>query len=363
MERASERLPMIDILRLFSFFAIVIFHMTYALWGRNGFDFIPDSHLSTRILESYGRLMAFSGFTVLFLSFFLFGFRAIQPDWRKLWLTLFGFFLVWAVAGGEFPYIWDVYPYLLVATLLCALSSKWPAWVLVALGGVTTSLPFWRLESILNLSPLVTGALFGNCSHSGGLGEEWPLLPWLGYPLFALGVGKLAFTHREGLTKMKSAEAVFWVAALSYSTTLLGGYFSTPIGDHFACFMFQRPADIFWAHQVWPIFFLRLGFLASVKASLTNSATTQKISRLMINQRFLFAYFIHYPFCLAWAALAAASAMPPEWAFALGVVTCIIWAEVTPRLFRPPKRLLNQMNRLSGATRSDFELQFRPRRL
>jgi uncharacterized membrane protein len=362
MKRTPKRLVIIDLIRAASFIAIVIFHMTYALWGRTGLNVIPDTQLSTQVLEIYGRLLGFSGFTVLFLSFFLFGYQP-NRNWKKLWITLFGFFLVWAALSGEFPYIWDVYPYLLVVILLAAFLRSWPGWIVASIGAIVVSIPFWRLESYLNWPPIVTGTMFGNCTLSNGVGEDWPLLPWIGLPIFALGVGQLAHRHAKRLQNFSFAEGVFWLLALVSTAPYLGGYFSVPIGDHFACYVFRRPPVTFWSHQLCLILLLRVGFLPAVNNWLESRSFFKWLSGLAINRSFFLAYFVHYPYCLAWAAFASAIAMNPATAFAVGVVTCLIWAECLPRLLRPFMKLVNQADRVNGSSVVDFKFQLSKRRL
>lgn len=331
-----QRLPMIDLMRALAFFAIIIFHASYTLWAPAGYDRVPEPDLWVWPLEAYARALSFSGFTIILLSFFLFGFKnEIGRGWQRLWLILAGFFVVWAVVSGSFPYIWDIYPYLLIVLALAGWTRRWPGWWLVILGGITVSTPFWNLEPTLKWPDWLSGPLFGNCSVNDSLGDDWPLLPWIGYPIFALGLGRLARDHEPRLRGMKRLEIFFWVVVLALSLTQIGEYYVTPLGNRFACYIFRRPLETFWAHQIWVIFLVRLGFLPAVHTWLSRSTVINWLSRRAVNRRFFLAYFIHYPYCLAWAWAAIALQVNLRgWIFALGVYSCAVWVECSSVVIR-----------------------------
>ncbi len=325
----SARLPVIDLIRLFSFLAIIIFHTSFTLWPAAQFDRVPEPSLWITPLETYARALSFSGFTVIFLSFFLFGFKAeLKQNWFRLWLLMLAFFALWRLGGDDFPYIWDIYPYLLVVVALSALLRNWPGWLLAILGGILTSIPFWHFEPRLQLVDWLSGPIFGNCHLNDLDGDEWPLLPWIGYPIFAFGMGRLARKYENKLKSMSFGEIVFWSAALGISLNQIGEYYATPLGYRFGCFIFRRPPLTFWSHQIWIIFLVRLGYTRVVNTWLTRNRLVTWITQRPVNRKFYLAYFLHYPFCLVWAAGASHLNLNLQpWVFAAGVFACVIWVE------------------------------------
>ncbi len=296
----STRLHGIDLLRTMSFLAILIFHLSYALWAHHGRLDAIQSPL-TKPFEVYARALVFSGFSVLLLSFFLFGFRGTRK-WGVLAYAFLGFFVVWNLTARELVYVWDIYPFLLCALILVRLVREAsPTW-LMGVGALLVSIPFWKLEGAWPQPAWLEPMLIGRCAGQG-LGD-WPLLPWIGYPLFAFGLGRLAALHRSKLKTMDSRELMVWVALLAASIAWLGNYYVTPLGDQFSCYTFRRPPAEFWAHQLWILFGLRVSLLAAVEGRLASWSWVRWLSRRSVNRRFFLVYFAHYPLCLAVAALA-----------------------------------------------------------
>ncbi|NJL25967.1 MAG: hypothetical protein HC902_12910 [Calothrix sp. SM1_5_4] len=91
----TDRWIGIDILRFISFQAILAFHLTYALWADLGYtNYVVGDNPWMAPFEVYSRALVFSGFSVLFLSFFLFGLRAkerpsLKRRYLPVWITAF----------------------------------------------------------------------------------------------------------------------------------------------------------------------------------------------------------------------------------------------------------------------------------
>ena len=156
----NQRLTGIDILRYFSFLAILIFHLTYAFWAPHGLEQQPFQGLWSQPFEQYARAFAFSGFSILLLSFFLFGFKESRKL-RFLISILSVFFVVWSIVSWDYPYFWDIYPYLISVLLLLAMVRKLriPPLVLIFSGAAITSIPFWQLEGVFALPAWLEPAL------------------------------------------------------------------------------------------------------------------------------------------------------------------------------------------------------------
>lgn len=291
----SQRLVAVDILRYFSFLAILFFHMSFALWAPLGLIDVPTQSWSGHAIEFYARAFSFSGFTVLFLSFFLFGFRGRENrKFARLPIYILCFAIVWTATVEEFPYWWDIYPFLLVALVLLVAVKKIPAGALAVISGTVVSIPFWNSEFILSTPAWLTTIAVGICSTRGDLGD-WPLLPWVAYPLFAFAIGKLTFQNRDKLSRISRGEALVWILALTGCASQIGKYYVTTIGENFGCFVFRQEPLAFWAHQI-PIFFLlRISFLKPAREWLEQQPIARWFSTRPVNRYFFLIYFIHYP--------------------------------------------------------------------
>ncbi len=313
----NQRLWGADVVRFFSFYAILFFHMTYALWARDGLNVVP---VSIPLFETYARLFAFSGFSVLLVSFFLIGLkRKSQKGPLAIWILCFA--IAWSALASDYPNIWDIYPFLLVTlgVLYLFKVANVPPLALVAVGAALTSIPFWRLEEYLHLGSWLESVLWGACREFT-LGD-WPLLPWVGFPIFAFGLGRWA--QQTGLKSWLKGEKCLWAIALPGSLFFLGSYFQTPLGDDFSCFVFRRPPIEFWAHQLWILFILRISFLFPM--------STSWFARRAVNRHFYLVYFLHYPLCLAMAALIHRTGWAYiNWTYWLAIITISALIEYAP---------------------------------
>lgn len=283
-----------DLARFLCFHAILIFHLSYALWARDGEQGIGIAFGEP--FETYARAFVFGGFAVLLISFFLFGLRG---GWgkRRMGLVLLGFTLIWSFTAEDFPYLWDVYPLLLVAVGWVTLLRRagWPAWLMTLVGAVTLSTPFWILEGVWDLPLWLEAILWGSCHRGLGLGD-WPLLPWAALPVFGYGLG--ALTRHSNAGRWTRWDW-WWIPALGLSLPFVGSYFVTPLGDGFSCYVFRRPPVEFWAHQFWILFLLRLSFVFLRPASWKDW-----LARRAVNRSFFLVYFLHYPLIFFFAEVA-----------------------------------------------------------
>lgn len=299
-----ERLWAADLIRALSFPAILIFHSSFALWAPSGLNYIPPQNQLGQILEIYGRTLAFSGFTVLFLSFFLFGFHGEfrANKLARLASLILIFAAVWSLSAEQFPYIWDIYPFLLTALVAIAFTRRMrPEWI-AFLSGVVLSLPLWQLAPILNLPPWIKVPVLGECTLRGDLGD-WPLLPWTAYPLFAYACGQIARRERERARRITKAEIGAWCAGLALALPWMGKYYVTPLGEEFGCFIFRQSPLTFWAHQLPVFFLLRLSLVACIDVKIKTLFIIRKLPALAVNQAFYLVYFAHYPIAIGLAKL------------------------------------------------------------
>lgn len=302
MSRTADRIYGIDVVRWFSFYAILVFHLTYAFWAREGDTVLPVHGPWVWPLETYARILGTSGFHVLFLSFFLFGIHGLKS---KLPSFLLVFTVIWAVTVEDGLFDWDIYPFLLVACAVIWVLETWrlPAKVIALVSAIGMVLPFWKLESLSRGPNPWIVSLVGYCADAGDLGD-WPLLPWIFYVTWAWSLGRLSKDFHIWLSTLRKIEIAVWIALLTGSLPFLGSYYQTPLGESFGCHAFRQPAPVFLGHHLWLLAVLRVSLTANVKQRLKKQRFVQWIANSPVNQRFFLVYFAHYPatFIIAWAA-------------------------------------------------------------
>lgn len=290
----TPRLYALDAVRWLAFLAIVIYHSTFALWAPYGLNSTPPQNWSGQTLETLARTLATSGFFVLFLSFFLFGFRGSRKSTRlPVWLLAFA--LIWTGLVQTWPYYWDIYPFLICAIVASAFFRRLPKPEYIAIGAATFLLiPFWRLEAWLSWPIWIKAPLLGVCETRNDLGD-WPLLPWLAYPILAESLGRLAARLRPHLQTISKPETGLWLMALALATPWLNKYYVTRIGEEFGCDIFRRPPHEFWAQQLIFLLIIRLSLLGRVQRYLSHSSVCTWLTHRPVNQAFFVTYFVHYP--------------------------------------------------------------------
>jgi hypothetical protein len=218
---------------------------------------------------------------------------------------LFAFAVVWSVFTEDFPYYWDIYPFLLVAggAVWLLEKSRVSAKSVAFVSAIAMTLPYWKFESLLVGPQPWTAPLIGSCSDAGDLGE-WPLFPWIFYVTWAWSVGRLSSSHATKLSRLSRQEAIAWSLLLVCSIPFLGAYFQTPVGEEFGCYAFRQPAFVFLSHHLWLLALIRLSFVTEIKESLGKNPVVQWFVHSPVNQRFYVVYFAHYlgAFFIAWAA-------------------------------------------------------------
>ncbi len=301
MNITSQRFIGIDILRLFSIVAIVHFHAHETTFFLD--HLAPGLTYSLNaVLEHYSRFMAFSGFTIIVLTFFLTGLsNSSEKQTLKLlallWLGFLALALVEAEADQIFYFEWDIYPFLLVSfTVIFFLRHKPRFFLLVAL--LLTPLlflPVWQwLEPTLS-SDFLRAMLVGDCNKPGGGG--WPILPWISLPVLFYSVGRhytKSQHFRDFMSKLRPAEITIWVILLAFSIPWLGAFYPVPIGPGFNCFVHRRPSIELWSHLIWIIFFTRISLCSSINQWLGRQPWAIFIARMHWSRHFGVCYLLHF---------------------------------------------------------------------
>jgi hypothetical protein len=277
----------IDALRFFSFLAIVIFHVANAIF----FEGAPYEDWQGTFFEwqqIFARVLPFSGFTIVAIHSFLFGFFPGQSE-RRRWLLLFlGSVILLMSYGspleGDFFWEWDIYQYLLFALLLLELLRiiSPSAWLVGASSFLILCIPFWQWD--FGLPQMLLHPLIGVCN--GGSRGGWPLLPWLALPAFFFAWGRL-----QTRLPLRKWEGFFWLGCLLGSWPQWGAYFPVDTGAGFYCYIFRQGPLVFWSHLLWVLLLLRL---AVQRPQWFRHLAF--FSRWQINQRFGWAYLLHLLF-------------------------------------------------------------------
>ncbi|WP_295900699.1 hypothetical protein [uncultured Bdellovibrio sp.] len=297
----KKRLHLIDIVRLLSFIPIVQYHAisqvytdTYAepynvsLHQGTLFDFIVE------ICKPF----SFSGFSIVILSFFLFGRQNLSTEKTRRLGVLLGagtLFLLFTGFGGFFSGIfweWDIYEFLIVSIASVLVAQRYPK-VLKALGVFgffLTWIPFFLLAENESVPLVVRSILFGVCDNEGRGG--WALLPWIGLTWFCFYLGSLSKSSLQPELKkgFLKNEIFFWLPALFGSLFYWGAFYSVPLNQNFYCFVFRQEPIVWWSHLLWIFFFIRLSLIESLNEKLHGFVFVRWLSGLKLSTHFGLCY-------------------------------------------------------------------------
>tara|TARA_B100001094_G_C18159945_1_gene788659 strand:- start:713 stop:1828 length:1116 start_codon:yes stop_codon:yes gene_type:complete len=304
-DRIKSRYHGLDILRTLSFQAIVTHHFAYFAWYT--IDIKVSKYLSLIYgWELYARSLAFSGFTICFLTCFLMGFsRGEKLRTNKIiyflgvgWLT---FMAIWAINEDyfEFDIGWDIYP-LLALGLLAARGLERIGFFAIKVATFLSLLllvvpinPIYYVKEKPSALEMIIGP-FG-CSRTYEM-EEWPILPWIGLVIGGYGAGVILANKLKSRStfNMSRWELAIWATALFALSPYLGSFFNIPLGQRFGCEAYRQPPLFFWAHFIWPIFIIRLSLDSRINCWLHSSRAIRWLSKRKINTHFWLAYFCAY---------------------------------------------------------------------
>lgn len=337
-ENKKPRFYGLDLLRLLFIFSILIFH-TYETFFYNNEFILSDKKTVFLFLHVFARSFSFSGFGFVTLTSFLLGSLALT---RKRWMYLMGVLslgfvlLSWMEADGEnlFFFQWDIYTFHFFSFALIWILNISPTLIKVVSFSALPLLffPIWQLDVFLPDNTFIKDALLGDCSIIGH--GSWPIFPWVAIPLVSYSLARYIFSSPLRLGKLGTfdkKEKWLWPLLLFLTLPFIGGYFSTPIGPGFACYVHRRPPIEFWSHWLWVIFFMRVSFLKTVNVYLKSKDTVQFLSKLQWSRNIGLAYAIHFAFLnLGYQGLSLYEKYPPL--LDLFFITMLVGVEVTCRI-------------------------------
>jgi hypothetical protein len=307
----QNRIHGLDAIRLVSFFAIATFHISLIHYFQTDIV-IANESIIIRIVEQIARALAFSGFTIAFLTSLL---TAISSSSalnrvRLFSFLVFGWFVFSALMNkpDDMFLVWDIYPLLFSGILIATIVEIYFPRFVYALGIIGFSMlwiPFWDFMQLTDPDVSEVWIVFGLASCEVGA-IEWPILPWIGLPWFGyacgLAIKKFSLTGRLSETNFTKKESMFWLVVLCTSIFGFGGFYKIKLGSAFSCEAYRQSPFVWWAHFIWVLFFIRLSFDTRIQARLASLKLFRFVSNLAISRKFWLAYFLNYllAFTLSW---------------------------------------------------------------
>jgi len=297
----SPRYFFVDFVRFFSMIAIAHFHLHEATFFENAHHF--EHGFLEVYIEPYSRFMAFSGFSIVLLSYFLIGLKGLSSKKLVQLVSVAGagallIFLIFGTSKLS-SLEWDIYPFIGVSSLVIALLSQAPRllYAIAFFGFAILFLPpeFWDFPSLQN--SFYYNAVFGNYWIQG-MGS-WPLLPWLGVPTTSYALGYYLRSNPQvfsSLSKISYREICFWVVPILMGTYYWGAFFEVPIGPDFYKFVHRMPRLPLFSHLVVVVFLMRLGLVHAINKRIEEIPSLRWISRLYLNRKFFLFYIVSWAY-------------------------------------------------------------------
>ena len=285
----------IDVVRLASFIAILDLHFTSRM--SDSFHDPYPNHLGWYVLAQYARVLAFSGFTMVFIFSALTGVRgkSLETMKRPLSIILLGWvvFIIFEIAFDHAPLflLWDVYPLLglgIWTSLLFCQGNPKRGRILAAFGFLFLCIPFWKMQFLSRLPFMVAPAIVGLCDKDLA---DWPILPWIGLIWLGYGIG-LSIRHTQQFA-LRRLEMSIWALLLASSLPFVGRFTHTDIGGGFSCFIYRQGPWHFFLNMLWPIFFMRVSLDPKVQGVLETIPLVRWISSLKLSKQFGPAFLLH----------------------------------------------------------------------
>ncbi len=322
-----ERLWLIDIYRLLSVIPIIALHMYEVLFDSHT---ILESHSDgfNFALSTLSRYLSFSGYTIVFIFFFLQGFNLKQLSLKKLLIILSGLLTISILIGltwyGEVLPEWDIYHFLFVSFSCLYLLRNYlkGSFLEIFVLLILALIPYKNILPVSSESLQII--LYGNCSINQSL---WPILPYLFFSLFAFSLGKFSAQRTAQPLFLTLGSLITGFALISYVSINHFYYFS--VGSAFGCHTHDLPF-LYW-------FMLMIGFgltfLGSSSAFLGEPSRNRIIhflSSLEWNTNFGLCYLVQWIFIALMSLNEPIVINSPDYFFIFPVVV-FICTEITIR--------------------------------
>ncbi len=300
--QTTERYYGFDLIRLVSYFAIIIFHTSLFYYYSPTISYSDVSSI-VWAADRVSRIFAFSGFTVVFLSSLLLGqSRAPLRKRNRLFLViLFGWIYLSLLMHDRFFLVWDIYTLLLVSFLLMQAFEHWgKKWVRSAglLGFGLLWFPIWKFSAQLSTLPDYAAHVLGFAECRGQEINEWPAIPWMGLIWLGYALGRELKELRESdqlaRLELRWNETLLWAPILLASIPQWGAYYHIRLGEYFSCDAYRQDPIVFWSHFVWVAWAIRLSVDPRIQHWLGRWTVVRQISNLAISRKYWLAYALHY---------------------------------------------------------------------
>lgn len=269
MKFITKHFLLLDFLRIFAVLIIAPYYLDdFSLYRPlEGSSFVGVSSLLQAM-----KFFSFSGFILVFLVFFLIGFKKKRKTFFPVLVQVFlGFFALSLFAGYNFfqwSFHWDTYHFIILSLLVVFIMNHFSVSfkVLIVLGVVLLWIPFWNF-SIFYTNSFVQEALIGVCKEGISRGT-WPLLPWIGLVFLAYGLGFYYNINQKILSQIPVKKLLLWIFVVVLCLLFWGGYSHLVFGAQANCFLHRQDPWIFWVHFIVFLFFVRLAFLQKIQCFL-----------------------------------------------------------------------------------------------
>lgn len=303
MSSSSNRLIFLDLLRPIFVLAIIFFHLVEASFYQDLIDVRLQKGLFV-FVEALARTFSWSGFAIIFLAGFLFGFRSPEKpiNYRPFIVIIFGFIILTGyqmVVWENWNFEWDVYHFLLVcfsALAICRhLKLNTNALAVIAIAALTVESALIWFEIPPDYDRGIMSVLFLNSSKLPCVG--WTLFPWSGTVFLSFVVGRVSYeiNLKGHLSWMRKSEFLMWIFMAGFAVSHYGTYYWTPVGPQFACFMSGQGLSTYFLHIFWLIFAVRLSFLQPIVKKVNQAKIFKSLQNFCWNRRFGASYVLHLP--------------------------------------------------------------------
>lgn len=292
MKPETERLLLIDWLKVLILFAIQTFHANEFVFFEEDFPLLKNSVIYSGAYY-YARFFSLGGQGLVSIIYLLFG---LSGKSKTSLLKIAGFALlgqlILTLSFFEGDYLsqieWDIYLYIAASNLILLLPRR-GSWAQVAISLAILLVPpsFWK-EVIP--SGLIGDGLVGRDENSPY--GAWPMLPWFFLSMLFFNLGSLIRKGKLRLEKWYAQETFVWPVLFGITLPFLGHYYWTPIGGKFYDFNFHQSSHLFWANFLPYVLAMRLAFLDSVKVKLSRHKLSRFVGRLMWTRQLGASYIV-----------------------------------------------------------------------
>ncbi len=330
----------LDAIRFVSFIAICIFHITYIHY------FTRDIAIAKELvifewMEVFTRSLAFSGFTIAFLTSLLTAYsgKGLLKRARLFLFLIIGWFLFSVLLdSGPELLVWDIYPLIFIGVFISTLAeAKKPEWsrVLGFIGFMMLWVPFWKISQWYPIPelPLDFHAVLGfaDCLKYQ---VEWPIFPWIGLIWFGYASGQALRMElsRDGQADLTSRsqgipihlpELCVWILFIGLGVPFWGYFYHIKLAEFFACEAYRQPPYVWWSHMMIPVFLIRASLDPKVDTFLGRLKPLVWISHLAISRKFWVGYLFSYLLAHATSYLGTLSGLEQTpWRVAATAIFC-----------------------------------------